>query len=164
MTVKGDIKKYLDDQGSQYEIVTHRETMSSGEEARAVGVVAGHVAKTLVIRRKGGGDVLAVVPASERLDLHKLRDVIGDNHARLASEDEMGSDFPQYELGAVPPLGELFGADVILDQRLEESDEILFAGGTHSDSVKMRGEDFLKLVHPQVADLVREPGEEEGLY
>lgn len=163
MTVKGDIKKYLDDQGADYEIVAHRETMSSGEEAQAIGAVATHVAKTLVIRTSDG-DVLAVVPASERIDLHKLREVLGDNHARLATEDELGRDYAQYELGAVPPLGELLGTAVFLDQRLEEADEIIFAGGTHSDSVKMRGEDFLKLVHPQVANMVREAGEEEGLY
>lgn len=163
MTLKSDIKKYLDEQGTAYETLAHRETMSSGEEARAVGVMAGHVAKTLVIKT-GKGDALAVVPASERVDLHKLREILGDNHARLATEDEMGRDYSQYELGAVPPLGELLGAAVFLDARLEQADEIIFAGGTHSDSVKMSGEDFLKLVHPRIADLVRDPGEEEGLY
>jgi Ala-tRNA(Pro) deacylase len=164
MTVPGEIKNFLDNQGMDFEIINHRETMTSGDEALAVGVVASHVAKTLVIKVHTGGDILAVVPSSARLDIHRLRDVLGDNHARLATEEEMSRDYPQFELGAVPPLGEMLGAEVFLDRRLEEANEILFAGGTHSDSIKMSGEDFLKLTHPRIADLVREPGEEEGLY
>lgn len=162
MTVPGNIKNFLDNQGISYEILTHRETFSSGEEARAAGEVPSHVAKTLVIKTSNG-DVLAVLPASERIDVHKLRDILNDNHARLATEEEMAHDYAQYELGAVPPLGELIGDTVVLDQQLEQADEILFAAGTHSDSIKMRGEDFLKLVHPHVADLAEAPGE-GGIY
>jgi len=162
MTIAGRVKQYLDDRGLAYEVVSHQETFSTAEEAKAIGVIASHVAKTLVVKT-GEGDVLAVLPASERIDIHKLRDIAGDNHARLATEDEMGSEFNEFELGAVPPLGELFGAPVFLDERLERADEIIFAGGTHRDSVKMSGEDFLKLTRPQVVDLAREEGE-EGLY
>jgi Ala-tRNA(Pro) deacylase len=162
MAVAGKIKQYLDDQGLTYEVVSHRETFSTTEEALAVGVIASHVAKTLVIKTHDG-EALAVLPASERIDIHKLRDVMGDNHARLATEEEMSSEFTEFELGAVPPLGELFEAPVYLDERLEKADQIIFAGGTHSDSVKMSGEDFLKLTRPQVVDLVREEGA-EGLY
>jgi Ala-tRNA(Pro) deacylase len=91
--------------------------------------------------------------------VHKLRDVLGDNHARLATEPELGQDFQEFELGAVPPLGDLFDSPVYLDAQLENADEIVFAGGTHSDSIKMSGEDFLKLVRPQVVDLVKVEGE-----
>jgi len=162
MGLAGKIKQYLDDQGMAYEVVSHRETFSTAEEARAVGVITGHVAKTLVIKAHSE-EALAVLPASERIDLHKLRDIMGDNHARLATEEEMGDEFSDLELGAVPPLGDLFGAPVYLDQRLEQADEIIFAGGTHRDSVKMSGEDFLKLTRPQVVDLVLEAGA-EGPY
>ena len=159
MTIAGKVKQYLDDQGISYEVVAHEETFSTSEEARAIGVIASHVAKTLVIRSRNGA-VLAVLPASKRIDIHKLRDILGDNHARLETEAEMGGEFTGFDLGAVPPLGELFGAPVFLDERLEQADEIIFAGGTHRDSVKMSGEDFLKLTRPQVVDLVKEEGEE----
>ncbi|MFA5809448.1 MAG: YbaK/EbsC family protein [Thermoleophilia bacterium] len=154
MTIAGNIKKYLDDEGLPYETVSHKETFSSSDEAMAVGVIASHVAKTLVIKTRTG-DVLAVLPASDRADIHKLRDILNDNHARLATEEEMSAEFPDYDLGAVPPLGGLFEAPVFLDRRLEEANEIIFAGGTHRDSVKMSGGDFLKLVRPVVVDLVR---------
>ncbi|MBE0428745.1 MAG: YbaK/EbsC family protein [Thermoleophilia bacterium] len=163
MTVPGDIKNFLDDQGISYEVVTHREVFSSDEEARVTGETPSHVAKTLVIRTRSG-DVLAVAPASERVDIHKLRDVLNDNHARLATEDEMARDYSQYELGAVPPIGELVGNTVVLDRQLEQADQILFAAGTHSDSIRMSGEDFLKLVRPHVADLIEEQEGKEGFY
>ena len=162
MAVAGRVKKYLDDQGLAYEVVSHQETFSTCEEAKAVGVIASHVAKTLVIKTRAG-DVLAVLPASERVDIHKLRDIVDDNHARLATEDEMKTEFTDFDLGAVPPLGELFEAPVLLDGQLENADEIIFAAGTHSDSVKLSGEDFLKLTHPQVVDIVLEEGE-GGVY
>ena len=159
MTVTESIKQYLEEQGVKYEVICHQETFSAGEEAKATGATAGLVAKTLVIKT-GDSEVLAVLPASERVDIHKLRDITGDNHARLASEDEMVRGHADYELGAVPPLGGLIGAPVYLDQRLEEADEVTFAGGTHSDSIKVSGEDFLKLTHPDVVDLVKEEGSE----
>ncbi|MHB9053937.1 MAG: aminoacyl-tRNA deacylase [Thermoleophilia bacterium] len=162
MAVAGRVKNYLDDQGLAYEVVSHQETFSTCEEARAVGVIASHVAKTLVIKT-GAGDVLAVLPASERIDIHKLRDIVDDNHARLATENEMKTEFADFDLGAVPPLGELLEAPVLLDRRLENADEVIFAAGTHSDSVKMSGEDFLKLTRPQVVDVALEEGE-GGVY
>lgn len=161
MAIAGKIKQYLDDQGMSYEATSHQEVFTTTEEAKALGVPPEHVAKTLVIRTHDG-EVLAVLPASSRLDMHKLRDIVGDNHARLATEDEMGSEYTDFELGAVPPLGDLFGIPVYLDEHLEQADEVVFAGGTHKDSVKMPGPDFLKLTHPIVVDLVKET--EEAVY
>lgn len=162
MAVAGRVRQYLDDQGLPYEVVNHKETFSTCAEAKAVGVIASHVAKTLVVKTRAG-DVLAVLPASERIDMHKLRDILDDNHARLATEDEMKSEFTDCDLGSVPPLGELYDAPVFLDGQLENADEIIFAGGTHRDSIKMSGEDFLKLTRPNVVDLVFVEGE-GGVY
>lgn len=163
MNICGEIKNYLDGQGISFEMLHHQEALNSGDEARALGVKSSEVAKTLVIRTGDGRDILAVLPASSRIDVHKLRDVINDNHARLATEPEMQADFSDYETGAIPPLGELLGATVILDRQLEQLDNILFAAGTRSDSIRMTGNEFLKLVHPHLADLSQEEGE-GGIY
>lgn len=162
MTVCGEIKNYLDDQGINFEILHHRQTFSSGEEARALGIPSNEVAKTLVVKKSDGSDVLAVLPASRRIDVHKLRDILNDNHARLATESEMKTDFSQFEPGAIPPLGDLLGATVILDKHLEQTDSILFAAGTYDESVKINGQEFLKIVHPHLADLSEDiAGEKE---
>ncbi len=159
MGIAASIKCYLDEQGLPYETVRHRRVLTGGDEARALGVAPAQVAKTLLVRSRGA-DALVVLPASVRVDMHKLRDVLGDNHARLASEGEMQAEMAGFELGAVPPLGELIGARVYLDEKLEQMDEVVFSGGTHQDSVKMSGQDFIKLIHPRVADLALEPGAE----
>lgn len=161
MTVIKSVKRFLEEQGLGYEVISHREAFTTVEEARAAGVATDHVAKTLVVKT-GEGEVLAVLPAHERLDMHKLRDVLRDNHARLATEDEMGREFREIELGAVPPLGDLFQLPVLMDAQLKDVEEVIFAGGTHRDSVKMSGGDFMKVTHPRIVDLAREPG--EGVY
>lgn len=158
MTVMKDVKQFIEDQGIDFQVISHRETFTTIEEARAAGVATDHVAKTLVIKAREG-EALAVLPANERLDMHKLRDLMKDNHARLATEKEMGSEFTDIELGAVPPLGDLFGLPVLMDEQLKGMDEIIFAGGTHQDSVKVSGDDFIKMTHPRIVDLHRDAGE-----
>jgi len=158
MTVLNNVRDYLKEQGVDFEVISHQETFTTMEEARASGVSPDHVAKTLVIKMRDG-EALAVLPAHERLDMHKLRDAVHDNHARLATEDEMGSEFTDIELGAVPPLGDLFQLPVLMDEQLKDMDEVIFAGGTHRDSVKMAGDDFIRMTHPRIMDLAREPGE-----
>jgi prolyl-tRNA editing enzyme YbaK/EbsC (Cys-tRNA(Pro) deacylase) len=92
----------------------HRRVLTSVDEARALGIEVGEVLKTLAVRT-GSGYALVVIPASRRLDLHLAREALGDNRARLASEEELGRDFPDYELGALPPLGALLDAPVYVD-------------------------------------------------
>jgi prolyl-tRNA editing enzyme YbaK/EbsC (Cys-tRNA(Pro) deacylase) len=82
--------------------------------------------------------VLVVIPASCRLDLHLLRDVLGDHQARLASEEELGRDFAGYQLGALPPLGALLGSQVFLDPEVLGHDLVVFAAGSQTESIRMR--------------------------
>jgi Ala-tRNA(Pro) deacylase len=158
MTVMERVKQFLEEQGLDFDVICHQETFTTVEEAKAAGVTASHVAKTLVIKGRKG-DILAVLPASGRIDMHKLKDIVDDNHARLATEEEMEKEFKDVELGAVPPLGDLYGLPVFMDAQLEKVDEVIFAGGTHSDSIKLSGTDFLKVTHPRVVDLAMGPGE-----
>lgn len=161
MAIAANIMQFLEEKGLRFDTTSHKEAYTSADEARAMNINPGHVAKTLVVRTRNG-EALAVLPAAWRMDMHKLHDAVGDNHARLATEDEMGAEFTQFELGAVPPLGDMFGLPVYLDERLEQADEVVFAGGTHRDSVRMSGAEFLKLTHPVVVDLVKV--EAEMLY
>jgi prolyl-tRNA editing enzyme YbaK/EbsC (Cys-tRNA(Pro) deacylase) len=100
------VTEHLEQRGSAFELLPHRQAYTSTDEARALGIDAGEVLKTLAVRT-GPGYVLAVIPASCRLDLHLVRDALGDHQARLASEEELVRDFPGYQLGALPPLGAL---------------------------------------------------------
>ncbi len=85
--------------------------------------------------RDGEGYVLAIVPASERLDLRKLRRAASRPDLRLATEAELQRDFPQFEVGALPPFGELFGCPELIDGRLLSVSRILCNGGDHRHSI-----------------------------
>ena len=87
MTLTRDLQHELDRAQLDYDLIHHRRTETAGEEARAIGVPPEQVAKTVVLV-SDDRYARAVLPASEHLDLHKVRQLLGDKHARLASEAE----------------------------------------------------------------------------
>ena len=104
MTAATELRNELERAGFDFDVIEHGRTLTARDEAGAVGVPPEHVAKTVVVTTDEGY-IRAVVPASEQLDVHKVQQLLGDKHARLASEAELVSAYPMYELGAVPPFG-----------------------------------------------------------
>jgi Ala-tRNA(Pro) deacylase len=147
------VHRYLDEQEVAHEVVDHEQTFSAAQEAKVAGVAPDHAAKTMVLR-EDGGYMLAVIPASHRLDLHKAREALeASSHLRLASEAEMEADFASFEVGAVPPVGPVKRARSALDERLLEHDRILCSGGDHRHSVLLDPRDVARLSDAKVADL-----------
>jgi Ala-tRNA(Pro) deacylase len=141
-------RKHLD-----YELIPHPSTMTAGDEATAVGLPPEQVAKTVVLST-AGGHARAVLPASERLDLHKLRKLIGDGKAtRLATETELAAAYPMFELGAVPPFGGPAGDRTIFDRRLTEQDAVVVEAGSHRTSVRIKTRDLVALTNAELADI-----------
>jgi Ala-tRNA(Pro) deacylase len=130
------VTEHLEQRGSAFELLPHRQAYTSTDEARALGIDAGEVLKTLAVRT-GPGYALIVIPASRRLDLHLVRDALADHQARLASEEELGRDFAGYQLGALPPLGTLLDSQLFIDPEVLEHDMVVFAAGTQTESVRM---------------------------
>jgi len=98
------VTRFLDHLGAPYELVEHRETYAAVDEANAVGSELAEMAKTVLLHDHDGFRA-AVIPASERLDLHKARERFGaSRHLRLASEDEIGQEFPAFDAAALPPV------------------------------------------------------------
>ena len=148
-----DVTRYLDDAGLRYEVIEHPPTYTALADARTTGTNPSEEAKTMLLRADGGYRV-AVIPASERLDLRKVRDLLGEQRPlRLATEAEMRDDFPQFEVGAVPPIGPALPALEVLDRRLLDCDRIVCAGGDHRHSLKLDPRDVLVLANPHVADV-----------
>ena len=147
------ITEFLDAEGVAYEVVEHEPTMSAGSEADATHHPRQQVAKTIVLQ-DGVGYVLAVVPASERLDLSKLREVLGASKAlRFATEEEIGRDFPTLEIGAAPPFGPMLPMAEVMDRRLLDEDRILCAGGDHRHSVLVDPRDVVRITDARTADI-----------
>jgi Ala-tRNA(Pro) deacylase len=126
---------HLTKRGIRFEVLPHPRTTSAMEEARALGVDAESVVKTIVLDI-ATGHALALIPASLRLDLDLVREALGDPAARLASEDELVHDFPEFELGALPPLPSLLHVPVVIDPHLLRHRTITFSSGSQRESVR----------------------------
>jgi Ala-tRNA(Pro) deacylase len=142
MTVSPTLQKYLD-QSATYDLIPHAPTLSSTRTAEACHVPGEALAKAVVLRRDGGY-MMAVLPASRHLHLSALKSQLG-HHVDLASEDEIEQLFEDCERGAIPPLGECYGLDVIVDDSIDARRDIYLEGGDHATLIRMTGEQFARL-------------------
>jgi Ala-tRNA(Pro) deacylase len=105
------------------------------------------VAKVVVLR-SGDQFLLAVLPAARRLDLERLRALAGDPQLRMAREGEFAGVFAACELGAIPPIRELWGLPVWVDDALGREAETVFSAGNHREAVHVAYQDFVRLAQP----------------
>jgi Ala-tRNA(Pro) deacylase len=155
------VTDHLEKRRIPFELIHHSQTYTSIDEARELGIAADEVVKTLALKTRGG-DVVAVIPASRRLDMHLVGQALGDTHARLATEEELEVDFPEFELGALPPLGSLLRVRILVDAEVMRHETAVFASGTQIESVRLRTEDLFRDEPVERVSLSRHPeGEDE---
>ena len=92
------------------------------------------------------------LPAPYQVVLEKAGKVLGAEEARLAEEEEFEGAFPDCEVGAMPPFGNLYDLPVYVEEALAEDETIFFRAGTHTDTMSVRYVDFEQLVEPTVAE------------
>ncbi len=146
--------KHLDEHGIEYEVVEHDRAYTAAAEARAAGEEPANAVKSVLLRDLEGYE-LVVLQASDRLDVGKVRELLGEGRSelRLATEQEMDTDFPQFELGALPPLGEMLPAPEIVDRRVLEHDRVLCNGGDHTHSVLLDPKEIVRVSSAEVGDV-----------
>lgn len=149
------VTDHLSKRGVLHEVIPHERAYTSIAEARAMGMAADEVVKTLVLHMTSGY-ALAVVPGSKRLDMKRVHHETGDKRARLATEEELERDFPGYELGAIPPLGGLLGIAAYVDPSVLDHETVVFAAGTQTESVKARSEDLFSEGSVHVVHIARD--------
>jgi Ala-tRNA(Pro) deacylase len=149
-----DVTRMLDEAGVRYELLPHAHTETATAEAEALGLAATDVAKTLVLRTPDGY-LRAVLPAAERLDLRKLRELLGasKHDVQLATEDDLRRDFPEFELGAVPPVGGGRRDPVVIDRRLAGRESLVLEAGSHEESLRIAADDLVRVGGAQLADI-----------
>ena len=148
--------RYLDDQDVTYKLLDHDERFSAAAEARACGIAPHNAAKAILLC-DGGEYRLAVIPASELLDVKKLRDLIdAGGPVRLASEEEMAADFPAFEIGALPPLGFMLGVPEAIDARVLEHRRVLCNAGDHRHSMLIDPRDVADLGDVRIGDICQD--------
>ena len=148
--------------GVAYEVIPHQQAYTSIDEARALGISADEIVKTIVLHTSSG-HALAVILGSRRLDIRAAERALGTKHVRLATEEEIEKDFPGYELGALPPLGSLHGAPTYVDPEVMQHDTVVFAAGAQTESVKVRTADLFRNEPVTTAPLTRLSADDEDL-
>ena len=147
-----EIGKYLSDHGVEFEAHEHPPAYTA-QEVAAVEHISGKMMAKAVLLRDDAGYVMCVLPASHKLDLTKVADIRQSNQIRLADENELAEMFPDVEVGAEPPFGNLYDMPMLVDAHLADRDEILFQAGSHRRTIRMKYDDYASLVQPQVEDL-----------
>jgi Ala-tRNA(Pro) deacylase len=149
MTCKERLEAYLRTHGVPFQLQHHPLAYTAQEVAAAEHVPGKIVAKVVMVEADGRSAMLAL-PANRRVDLAQAARLLGAGDVRLAAEAEFAATFPDCEVGAMPPFGNLYGVPVYVDQTLAEDEEIVVNAGTHTDTIRLRYADFARLVQPTV--------------
>jgi Ala-tRNA(Pro) deacylase len=142
------LKNFLDENKIKYISLRHSSAYTAQEIAAITHIPGKDIAKTVIIKIDGKM-AMAVLPASYKVSFEHLRDALGVKDVRLAYEQEFLDKFPDCDVGAMPPFGNIYGMDVYVAEALAEEEEIAFNACTHTELIKMKYEDFEKLVRPK---------------
>lgn len=155
MTVVTD---YLETKAIAFEVLPHGMAFTAEDEARSLGVDPHVIAKTLLVDTRWGR-ALAVIPGDRRVDMDLLRDAVGDHAAHLAGETEILGNFPEHDLGALPPLGAMLDLPTYVDGDLLRHEFVVFAAGSQRLAVRARTQDLFEQEHVTVARLTIDPSD-----
>jgi Ala-tRNA(Pro) deacylase len=151
MTILKKLKDYLEKNGVSYEVGFHPEVFTAQEIAAAQHVRGKEMAKVVMVKADGK-KLMLVLPASYQIDMKKLKKVLKCKKVSMAKEKDFEELFPDCEVGAMPPFGNLYNLEVWVDQVLTEDASIVFQAGNHIETVRIKYTDYARLVSPKVGD------------
>jgi len=146
------LSEFLDSNDVKYVTISHSPAYTANEVAASAHIPGKDMAKTVIVD-VDGRMAMAVLPASSRLDLEHLKEAANAREVAIAEERQFQRLFPDCEVGAMPPFGNLYGLDVFVADSLAEDEEIAFNAGSHTEVVRLAYQDFERLVQPKVAKL-----------
>lgn len=146
------LKEFLDSQKVKYISISHSSAYTAMEIAAMAHVPGKDLAKTVMVKINGHM-AMVVLPATHMIKMDLLKKAVGNDNVRLATEQEFKDKFPDCEVGAMPPFGNLYGMEVFASSALKEDDEIVFNAGSHTELIKLNYKDFERLVNPKVAEI-----------
>ncbi len=143
------LKEFLDNHHVKYLSIDHSPSYTAQEIAAAAHISGKILAKTVIVK-SGSQFYMVVIPATDHINFSELKEWTGSKEVDLAKESEFKSKFPECEVGAQPPFGNLYGMPVLISSSLISQSDIAFNAGSHSELVKMSYDDFARLVQPKV--------------
>jgi Ala-tRNA(Pro) deacylase len=149
MNCKDRLETYLRDNQVFFE-THHHPTAFTAQEVAASEHTPGKMVVKVVMVLADGELVMLAMPAPYQADLNRVGEALGATEVRLANEEDFASAFPDCEVGAMPPFGNLYDLPVYVDEALAEDETIVVQAGTHTDTMRLRYADFERLVEPTV--------------
>jgi Ala-tRNA(Pro) deacylase len=143
------LKEFLNSQHIKYVAINHSPAYTAQEIAALAHVRGKELAKTVMVKLDKKM-AMAVLPASLKIDFQRLQEESGAKQVDLAGEKEFKDMFPDCEIGAMPPFGNLYGMEVYASHKLAEDAEIAFNAGSHIELIRMAYKDFERLVKPKI--------------
>lgn len=150
MAVATRLKELFEEKKVEYELLDHAPAFTAQEEAAATHVPGRNWAKTVVLL-VDGDPVLAVLPATRRLDLDAFARAAGAKEVELADEEAFRRLYPDCEPGAMPPFGHLYDQTTFVDESLREDEYIAFHAGDHKTAIKLPYAVYEELEEPVAA-------------
>jgi Ala-tRNA(Pro) deacylase len=151
VTVLKKLRDYLEQNQVSYELGYHVRVYTAQEIAAAQHVPGKEMAKVVMVKTDGK-NIMLVLPASYRVEMKKLKGVLNSKKVEMVKEEEFQELFPDCEIGAMPPFGNLYNLEVWVDQVLTEDEFIVFQAGNHVETLKIKYSDYVRLVNPKVGD------------
>lgn len=143
------LKNFLDLNRVKYVSIIHSPAYTAQEVAQSVHLPGREMAKVVIIKLNDQM-AMAVLPATSKVVVPDLRELTSCENVALALESEFKSRFPDCEVGAMPPFGNLYGMEVYASEDLALNREIAFNAGSHVEVIRMNYDDFERLVKPKV--------------
>jgi len=111
------------------------------------------VAKTVLVNARGAY-LLAILPATSRVDLARLGQALGldPGEVKLADAAEIERIFHDCEPGTIPPFGRLYKLRTVADVSLQGAGVLVFRTNTRHLGIRMQFQDFERLEEPFQAD------------
>ena len=147
------LKEISDEKNIRYVIVSHATAYAAAAIAAMTHTPGREIAKSVMVL-VDAALAMVVVPGSKHVDLRALKTVLGAKEISLAHEHQFAHVFPDCEVGAMPPFGNLYDVPVYVDQSLSEDSEIAFNAGSHRELLRMAYSDYENLVRPRVVNVV----------
>jgi Ala-tRNA(Pro) deacylase len=151
-----NVAKFLERGHYPFDRVPHRSAYTAQHLAHELHVSGREVAKTVLLRANGGYNyVVAVLPATKKIDLKKASQLLGDAKLELATEYDIAVHCPDCDFGVLPPFGSRYGMQTIVDSTLADHEEIWFEGNTHEEAIRMGFDEFRRIEEPIIAPFTK---------
>lgn len=148
MALPKRVKQYLKENRIKYQISRHKQVFTTQEVAATQHISGKQMLKVVIVKAKDF--VMMMLPANLLLDIKKVKKILKSRSVRLAKETEIEKLFPDCEIGAMLPFGNLYNLPIYIDKSLTEKEEVVFKAGDHTHTITMKCEDLTRLVQPKI--------------